>query len=101
MSNFRYQFLKILERADIDLGTFHDLRRTCITNWFAHGLSEFEVMIMAGHASFETTRRFYLAIRSDIVERARKASTEAMKAISDARAAHDTFETLQVKNCKV
>ena len=98
MSNFRYQFLKILERAGIDLGTFHDLRRTCITNWFAYGLSEFEVMIMAGHASFETTRRFYLAVRSDIIERARKASTEAMNAISDARAAHITFEALQAKN---
>ncbi len=100
VSNFRYQFLKILERADIDIGTFHDLRRTCITNWFAYGLSEFEVMIMAGHASFETTRRFYLAVRSDIIERARKASTEAMKAISDARAAHHTFDSLQVKTVK-
>ena len=101
VSNFRYQFLKILGRAGIDLGTFHDLRRTCITNWFAYGLSEFEVMIMAGHASFETTRRFYLAVRSDIIERARKASTEAMKAISDARAARHAFEALQVKNCEV
>ena len=101
VSNFRYQFLKILERAGIDLGTFHDLRRTCITNWFSYGLSEFEVMIMAGHASFETTRRFYLAVRSDIIERARKASTEAMKAISDARAARRAFEALQVKNFEV
>ena len=98
VSNFRYQFLKIKECADIDIGTFHDLRRTCITNWFAYGLSEYEVMIMAGHASFETTRRFYLAVRSDIIERARKASTEAMKAISDARAAQHAFEALQAKN---
>jgi len=30
--------------AGIDKGTFHDLRRTCITNWFAHGLNEYEVM---------------------------------------------------------
>jgi len=101
VSNFRYQFLKIKERAGIDLGTFHDLRRTCITNWFAYGLSEFEVMIMAGHASFETTRRFYLAVRNDIIERARKASTEAMKAISDARAARDTFDSLHIKNCEM
>jgi integrase len=86
VSNFRYQFLQILEHAGIDVGTFHDLRRTCITNWFAHGLSEFEVMIMAGHASFETTRKFYLAVRTDIIERARKASAEAMKGISIAHA---------------
>jgi len=86
VGNFRYQFLQILERAGIDLGTFHDFRRTCITNWFAHGLSEFEVMIMAGHASFETTRKFYLAVRKDIIERARKASAEAMKGLSVAHA---------------
>ena len=82
LSNFRYQFLKIKEHAGIDFGTFHDLRRTCITNWFAYGLSEFEVMIMAGHSSFETTRRFYLAVRNDIIERAGEASAEATKVIS-------------------
>ena len=86
VSNFRYQFCQILEHAGIDVGTFHDLRRTCITNWFAHGLSEYEVMIMAGHASFETTRKFYLAVRTDIIARARKASAEAMKGIPVAHA---------------
>ena len=82
VGNFRRQFLLILSRAGIKQGTFHDLRRTCITNWFAYGLSEFEVMVMAGHASFETTRKFYMAIRNDLLDRARKASSEAMKTIS-------------------
>ena len=82
MSNFRRQFQIILSRAGIDQGTFHDIRRTCITNWFAYGMSEYEVMIMAGHASFETTRKFYLAIRSDLVDLARKASSKAMDSIS-------------------
>lgn len=75
---FRRQWLIILSRANIE-GTFHDLRRTCITSWFAHGLSEYEVMIMAGHASFETTRKFYMAIRRDLVDRARQASSAAME----------------------
>ena len=88
VSNFRYQFLKILERADIDLGTFHDLRRTCITNWLANGLSEFDVMTMAGHASFETTRRFYLAVRSDLLDRARKVSSMVLKSIAVAKPLH-------------
>ena len=101
VSNFRYQFLRIRERAGIDVGTFHDLRRTCITNWFAHGLSEFEVMIMAGHASFETTRRFYLAVRSDIIERARKASTEALKGISVARGLRAPSEAGTEKGCRM
>ena len=86
VSNFQYQFSKILAHAGIDEGTFHDLRRTCITNWFANGLSEYEVMILAGHTSFETTRRFYMAIRKDIIERARKASAKALQGIFVAHA---------------
>ena len=38
-------------------------------------------MKMAGHASFETTRRFYLAVCKDLIERARAAGSEAMKTI--------------------
>jgi integrase len=86
VSNFQYHFQKILAHAGIEEGTFHDLRRTCITNWFAYGLTEYEVMILAGHASFETTRRFYMAVRKDIIERARKASAEALQGIFVAHA---------------
>ena len=82
VSNFRYQFRVIMAKAGIEIGKFHDLRRTCLTNWLANGLSEFDVMTMAGHASFETTRRFYLAVRSDLLDRARKASSVALKSIS-------------------
>ena len=71
-----------MAKAGIEKGEFHDLRRTCLTNWLANGLSEFDVMTMAGHASFETTRRFYLAVRSDLLDRARKASSVALKSIS-------------------
>ena len=80
-TNFRYQFRAIMSRAGIEKGEFHDLRRTCLTNWLANGLSEFDVMTMAGHASFETTRRFYLAVRSDLLDRARKASSAALKSL--------------------
>ena len=82
VSNFRYQFRSIMSRAGIKKGEFHDLRRTCLTNWLANGLNEFDVMTMAGHASFETTRRFYLAVRSDLLDRARKASSMAFKSIT-------------------
>lgn len=66
VSNFRYQFRVIMKKAGTEKGEFHDLRRTCLTNWLANGLSEFNVMTMAGHASFETTRRFYLAVWSAV-----------------------------------
>ncbi len=99
MSNFRYQFLKIKECADIDIGTFHDLRRTCITNWFAEGLSEFDVMIMAGHSSFDTTHKFYLAVRSDLLDHARKASSAALKSIFVANLLQTPTEALTRKTC--
>lgn len=74
---FNRTFRKILRRAGIERGTFHDLRRTAISNWLAKGLSEFEVMKLAGHANFSTTHRFYLRVRDDSIDRARHASTRA------------------------
>jgi integrase len=74
---FNEVFGKILRRAGIEHGTFHDLRRTAISNWLAKGLSEFEVMKLAGHSNFSTTHRFYLRVRDDMIDRARQASIRA------------------------
>jgi integrase len=75
INNFTRQFNKILKLASVEKRTFHDIRRTAITNWFRQGLSEFDVMTLAGHANFETTHKFYLAISDDLLARARKAVT--------------------------
>ena len=75
INNFWQQFRKIQLKARVDKGTFHDLRKTAITNWFRQGLSEYDVMTLAGHADFETTHRFYLAVADDLVDRARQAIT--------------------------
>ena len=91
VGNIRQQFIYILEQARIDHGTFRDLRRTCLTNWLAQGLSEYEVMILAGHASFDTTHKFYLAVRDDILDRARQASTQVMERISMANSLQASF----------
>jgi integrase len=77
---FNDVFGRILGRAGIDCGTFYDLRRTAISNWLAKGLSEFEVMKLAGHSNFSTTHRFYLRVRDDMIDRARKASIRATNA---------------------
>ena len=79
VNNFTRHFKVILKMAGIDHGQFHDLRRTCLTQWLMNGLSEYDVMNLAGHSDFETTRRFYLAISPDIVQRARKVSQVSMK----------------------
>lgn len=78
VNNFKRKFNSILKRASIEYGKFHDLRRTCLTRWFANGLSEFDVMKLAGHSDFATTHKFYLAVRQDLVEKARTAATAAM-----------------------
>jgi integrase len=75
INNFRRKFRKIQKRASVRMDLrFHDLRNTALTNWFRNGMSEHDVMRLAGHASFETTHKFYLAVADDLVDRARAAS---------------------------
>ena len=78
VNNFNRSFGKILSRAGVKTGTFHDIRRTAISMWFANGMSEHDVMILAGHASFNTTHRFYLAVATDLVDRARVVSGQVL-----------------------
>jgi len=73
VNNFWRQFERIRLKANVEKGTFHDIRKTAITNWLHNGLSEFDVMKLAGHSDFATTHRFYLAVADDLVARARQA----------------------------
>jgi integrase len=79
VNNFRRQFNKILRKAGVKTGTFHDIRRTAITMWFTNGMSEHDVMVLAGHSSFATTHEFYLAVADDLVHRARLATAEGLR----------------------
>jgi integrase len=72
VNSFNPDFNKILRRAKVKEGQFHDLRRTAICNWFKEGMREFDVMRLAGHADFKTTHRYYLRVRDDLVDRARQ-----------------------------
>ena len=77
LNNFTRMFKDILRIAGIKDMQFHDLRRTCLSLWLSSGLSEFEVMTLAGHSKFETTRRFYLAVDDGLIQRARLASANS------------------------
>lgn len=79
VNNFKRDFDKILRRAGVKSGTFHDIRRTTISMWLANGMSEYDVMVLAGHASFATTHKFYLAVADDLVHRARVATAQGMR----------------------
>jgi len=59
---------KIKEETGIT-GTFHDLRRTCISKW-SWELAPQEVKRLAGHADLKTTLEYYSAIRADVLQRA-------------------------------
>jgi integrase len=66
----------ILKRAGIKkLAQFHDLRRTALSRWLADGMSEYEVMTLAVHSSFNTTNQFYLAVYSDLINKARQSAS--------------------------
>jgi integrase len=78
ITSFSYGFRRILRQARVEEGQFHDLRRTAICNWFREGLKEFEIMRLAGHATFATTHKYYLRVRDDLVDRAREATARGL-----------------------
>ena len=49
--------------------------------WFANGMSECEVMKLAGHSDFVTTHKFYLTVEDGLVDRARVAVSKGMRQI--------------------
>ncbi len=72
--NFTKPFRRISRRAEVKRCTFHDLRRTCITEWLEGGLQPHEVMRLAGHSDVTTTMRYYVATRRSLINKAREAS---------------------------
>ena len=76
VNNFTRLFKQILQRAGVKSGQFHDLRRTALSMLLAKGLSKYDLMVIAGHAKFETTQQFYLAVEDKLVDRARVATSE-------------------------
>jgi integrase len=59
--------------------TFHDLRRSCITNWARH-LPVHVVQKLAGHSDIKTTQQHYLSVQPDDLETARSVQAELLAA---------------------
>ncbi len=85
--NFRRNWKMICKIAGILNGTFHDLRATCITEWFENGMMPHEVQRLAGHSSIDTTMNYYVGIRESMINRAREASSAALGSDFGARLA--------------
>ena len=72
--NFSKPFERIKRLAGVSAGTYHDMRRTCITEWLERGLQPHEVKQLAGHVDIDTTMRYYVTTRESLLDRARLAS---------------------------
>jgi integrase len=98
-NNFKRSFDRILRKVGIKKRTFHEIRKTAIAMWLANGMSEYDVMTLAGHSSFATTHKFYLAVTNDLIHRARAATAKGLsqkmgrfgtRALADIPAPHIT-----------
>jgi integrase len=79
LNNLHRQFKLIRKKAGVAKFTFHDLRRTCITNW-AGRLPMHIVQKLAGHSDMKTTQQYYLAVQEDDLEKARKVQSDILAA---------------------
>lgn len=61
--NFSTPFRRIIQRARVAAGTFHDLRKTYLTEMAESGLPMHWLQKLAGHSSYQTTMTYYVAIR--------------------------------------
>jgi len=64
VNNLTRDFNVICRRANVAECTIHDLRRSAITNW-DQSLPLQVVQVLAGHSSVATTKKYYLAVRSE------------------------------------
>ncbi|MGB2863108.1 MAG: tyrosine-type recombinase/integrase [Sedimentisphaerales bacterium] len=99
VNNFNPDFCKILRRARVKEGQFHDLRRTAICNWFKEGMREYDVMKLAGHADFKTTHKYYLRVHDDLVGRARQATARGLCKNLLQKCCSGDFSPLARTNC--
>ena len=74
MNNRQRDYKATLRRAGVPVDTFHRLRKSCVTNWLEGGVPPYEVQAMAGHASVETTMRYYSKVDKTVLNRVRAAS---------------------------
>ena len=64
INNLDRDFRLLRHKGGVDECVVHDLRRSCITNW-AKKVPIQVVQQLAGHSDISTTRKYYLAVRSE------------------------------------
>jgi integrase len=88
INNLNRNFAVLRKLAGVEKFTFHDLRRSCITNW-AKRLPVHVVRKLAGHSEIKTTQQYYLSVQEDDLELARQVQSEILKAgLTDPKLTH-------------
>jgi len=64
INNLDRNFRLLRSKVGIEECVIHDLRRSAITNW-AKKIPIQVVQQLAGHEDISTTRKYYLAVRSE------------------------------------
>lgn len=85
----RENFHLIRRRAKVGKCTLHDLRRSAITNW-ASQLPIQVVQQVAGRSDIATTRKYYLAVRSEDMVSANKILNNILAKVKADRHKFDT-----------
>jgi len=80
LNNVNRDFDVIRCRSGIDKCTLHDLRRSAITNWAQH-LPIQVVQQFAGYSNITTTRKYYLAVRSEDIVSASKIMNRILRGV--------------------
>ena len=80
LNNVSRDFDVIRHRSGIDKCTPHDLRRSAITNWAQH-LPIQVVQQFVGHSNITTTRKYYLAVRSEDIVSASKMMNKILRGV--------------------
>ncbi len=82
LNNLLKRFKRLCRRADTRPYTFHDLRRTCITNW-AGQLPIHVVQQLAGHSDMRTTQLYYLSVQPQDLDKARAIQASLLGTVPD------------------
>jgi integrase len=85
----RPTWASILSHAEVEKATFHDLRRSAITNW-ARRVPAHVTQRLAGHVAITTTMQFYVSVLDDDLDVARQAIDDTLEQAKSTRDAVGT-----------
>jgi len=82
VNNVLRRFKTLCRKAKVGPYTFHDLRRSCITNW-AKELPVHVVQKLAGHSDIRTTQRYYLSVQEEDIQKAQQVQSKVLGKIPE------------------